>query len=65
MYVLLARSISIEFSSGESKTKDVEDEEMYEVEKTKEDKNEGLLIIWFSRLFDSIITMFIFAFRIS
>lgn len=41
MCVLLARSISIEFSSGESKTKDVEDEEMYEVEKTREDKNEG------------------------
>lgn len=41
MCVLLARSISIEFSSGESKTKDIEDEDMYEVEKTREDKNEG------------------------
>lgn len=40
--MLIARSISIEFSSSESKTKDVEDEEMYEVEKTKEDKNEGM-----------------------
>jgi hypothetical protein len=42
--VSIARSISIEFSSGESKTKDVEDEEMYEIEKIKEDKNEGIYI---------------------
>lgn len=41
-YVVLARSISIEFSSGDSKTKDIEDEEMYEVEKSREDKNEGM-----------------------
>lgn len=40
---MIARSISIEFSSGESKTKDADDEEMYEGEKTKEDKNEGML----------------------
>jgi len=40
----LARSISIEFSSksSESKTKDAEDEELYEIDKNKEDKNEGV-----------------------
>ena len=48
-YVVLARSISIEFSSGDSKIKDIEDEEMYEVEKSREDKNEGMykLLIYF------------------